>query len=324
MAKRQPLKHKAPARRRVAKPATNLEQENAALRRERDEALEQRAAIAEILNIISGSPGDLEPVFDAILEKATRICEASFGMMLLYEGGTFRHVALHNAPKAFAPERQRIVPRDESYVLYRIVDSKRVIHIADLRVEAPKSQLTRLTDARTLLIVPMLKDDALIGAIGIYRQVVQPFTNKQIELLTNFSAQAVIAIENTRLLNELRQRTDDLSNALEQQTATSEVLEVISNSTGDLQPVFEAMLKNAVRLCEASFGALLLYEGDEAYRVAALHNAPPAYVDVQRHRPVARAGPLTPHGRAGAAKQVLHVVDLIEDIAYKQRDRLTV
>ena len=123
---------------------------------------------------------------------------------------------------------------------------------------------------------------------------------------------------------ELSEARAELAEALEQQTATSEVLKVISSSPGDLQPVFEAVLENATRLCEASFGALLLHEDDGAYRLAALHNAPPAYVEVQRRKPVARPGPLTPHGRAGATKQLLHIADLVEDIAYKARDPLTV
>jgi len=123
---------------------------------------------------------------------------------------------------------------------------------------------------------------------------------------------------------ELSEARAELAEALEQQTATSEVLKVISSSPGDLQPVFEAVLENATRLCEASFGTLLLHEDDGAYRLAALHNAPPAYVEVQRRKPVARPGPLTPHGRAGATKQLLHIADLVEDIAYKARDPLTV
>ena len=138
----------------------------------------------------------------------------------------------------------------------------------------------------------MLKDNELIGAIVIYRQEVRPFTDKQIELVTNFAAQAVIAIENTRLLNELRQRTDDLSEALEQQTATPDVLKVISCSPGELEPVFNAMLENAMRICSAKFGILFLSEGD-TFRTVALHGAPPAYAEARRREPIVRPRPGT-------------------------------
>src|SRR5262249_1317582 len=156
--------------------------------------------------------------------------------------------------------------------------TKQLVH---LPVEDPDSPLARYAGARTVLAVPLLKDNELVGVFGIYRREVRPFTDKQIELVQNFAAQAVIAIENTRLLNELRQRDDDLSEALEQQTATSEVLRVISSSPGELEPVFEAMLANAVRICDANFGYLLLYD-ENAFRFAALHGAPPAYDELRR------------------------------------------
>jgi len=165
----------------------------------------------------------------------------------------------------------------------RIVDTKQVVHIADLTAEPAYAErdplrvaTVELEGARTFLGVPMLKEDQLVGAIIIYRQEVRPFTDKQIELVQNFAAQAVIAIENTRLLNELRQRTDDLSEALEQQTATSEVLRVISSSPGELEPVFQTMLANAVQICGAKFGVTSLREGD-AFRVIATHGAPSGF-----------------------------------------------
>ena len=178
---------------------------------------------------------------------------------------------------------------------------KQTVQIADVQAEpgyfkdVPPGltgpQMARLAGARSIIAVPMLKDNELIGAIVIYRQEVRPFTDKQIELVKNFASQAVIAIENTRLLNELRQRTDDLSEALEQQTATAEVLSVISSTPGELEPVFEAMLVNAVRICEAKFGTLYLREGD-AFRAVALHNAPPAFVEFWQRGPH-RPGPST-------------------------------
>ena len=226
------------------------------------EALAQQTATSEVLQVISSSPGELERVFKTMLENATRICEASFGTLLLYDGDVFRHVALHNAPQAWAAEQQRdpVPPRHAARVLYRVADTRQIAHIADIAAENPDEPIGTIAGARTLLIVPMLKENQLIGVFGIYRQEVRLFTDKQIELVQNFAAQAVIAIENTRLLNELRQRTDDLSEALEQQTATSEVLQVIASSPGELEPVFQAMLENAVRICEATFGVLNFHE----------------------------------------------------------------
>src|SRR5262249_45111502 len=198
-----------------------------------------------------------------------RICEAKFGTLYLCEGGALRTIALHSAPPAFAEARRRnpVIHPSPATTLGRALATRQALQIADLQDEpayidsspgATGAQLARLAGARTTVAVPMVKQNELVGAIVIYRQEVRPFTEKQIELVTNSARQAVIAIENTRLLNELRKRTDDLSEALEQQTATSEVLGVISTSPGDLKAVFEAILAKAVRLCDAKFGALPL------------------------------------------------------------------
>ena len=285
------------------------------------ESLEQQTATSEVLKIISSSPGALEPVFDAILANATRICEAKFGNLTLYEGGVFRRVALHNAPAAWAADLQREPrrSRQDAPVLYRLVDTKEVVHVADITMESSNETLGKLTGARTLLLVPMLKEGELVGSIGIYRQEVRPFSEKQIALLRNFAAQAVIAIENARLLNELRQRTDDLTESLEQQTATSEVLEVISSSPGELEPVFQSMLENATRICGAKFGNLLLYEAD-AFRLTAVYGAPPAWAEEYRRNPIFRPSPDVPLGRVAATKQVVHVADVAREPGYAAGD----
>jgi GAF domain-containing protein len=294
-----------------------VRESNAELEKKLAETLEQQAATAEVLKVISSSPGELEPVFEAMLANATRLCEAKFGTLYLRDGDGFHAASLHNAPPAFAENRKRgLIRPGPGTALGRLLRTKQVVRIADVTMEPAYIEGdpllvtdVKLAGFRTILAVPMLKEDDLIGAIVIYRQEVRPFTDKQIELVTNFAAQAVIAIENTRLLNELRQRTDDLSEALEQQTATSEVLQVISSSPGELEPVFQAMLANATRICEAKFGTLWLCEGD-AFRAVALHNAPPAYARARRRELLLRPPPDTALGRVASTKQVVQIDDI--------------
>ena len=298
---------------------------NAELEKKLAEALEQQAATSEVLQVIASSPGELEPVFQAMLANAVRICEAKFGSLYLYDGDRFRVGELHNAPPAFAEFRRRepVFYPPPGTALAQIIATKRTAHTRDIMLEEgyvarnPIIVATvELAGFRTALAVPMLKDDKLIGCINIYRQEVRPFADKQIELVTNFAAQAVIAIENARLLNELRQRTDDLSEALEQKTATSEVLSVISSSPGELKPVFETMLENATRICQAKFGNLFLREGD-GYRAVAVHGEP-NYVDYWRREPFisVRDDPSIPLARLTRSKDVVHIPDLRAEQSY--------
>src|SRR5262249_24717251 len=249
------------------------------------EALKQQAATSEVLGVISSSPGELQSVFQAMLENATRLCEAKFGTLYLCEGDALRTIAMYGAPAAFAEARRRnpmIRPNPET-TLGRALATKRAVQIGDVQDEpgyanAPLgttgAQLAKLAGARTVLVVPMVKENELVGAIVIYRQQVRPFTDKQIELVSNFAAQAVIAIENTRLLNELRQRTEDLSASLDQQMGMSEVLRVISSSPTDLAPVFDTILTNATRLCEGNFALLCRYDGDALVGEATCNGTP--------------------------------------------------
>jgi GAF domain-containing protein len=292
--------------------------ENARLLNELRGALERQTATSDVLQVISSSPGDLEPVFTAMLENAVRICDATFGNIYRAEGDGLRIVATHNTPPVFAEARRTtpfFTPGPKNPVRH-MMTTKTVIHVDDVAAteayadrEPAAVASVELGGTRTLMIVPMLKDDELVGACMLARQEVRPFNDKQIELVTNFAAQAVIAIENARLLNELRQRTDDLTErtadlteALEQQTATSEVLQVISSSPGDLEPVFLTMLENAVRICGATFGNIYRKDG-EAFGIVASHNAPPAFIEALKRYPNISGK------RMLATKSPVHVAD---------------
>ena len=270
------------------------------------EALEQQTATSEVLKVISSSPGDLKPVFQTMLENATRICEAKFGTLFQFDGRLLHPVASVGTPAAlteFQKQRGPFLPEDGS-LIRRVWQAKQVVHSADYAAEPSPGPPAKFGGARSTVGVPMLKDDELVGMIVIYRQEVRPFSDKQIELVTNFAAQAVIAIENARLLSELRQRTDDLTESLEQQTAISEILSVISNSPSDVQPVFETVAKHAARICEAQFVDIVVVEGDRMRVALTLGDI---------GRPIGETLPLdrtTVFGRTAYDLEPVHVTDL--------------
>jgi two-component system NtrC family sensor kinase len=325
---------KAVRRRRSS--AAGQETKIARLTRELNEAVEQQTATAEILRVISSSPGDLESVFEAMLENAVRLCDAKFGNIYRWDGELMHLLAAHNTPPALAEARRQSAFRPSS-IVRQMVETKEAAQAVDLAADKSYTDepnpaalaAVELGGVRTFLSVPMVRENELIGSFSLYRQEVRPFTEKQIELVQNFAAQAVIAIENTRLLNELRERTDDLTErtadlteALEQQTATSKVLQVISSSPGDLQPVFATMLENAVRICDAKFGNIYRWDGNALHHVAS-HNVPSAFAESRKRSP-RRPSPEAPTGRLIANKTVIHVADVAAEQAYIERDRETV
>jgi signal transduction histidine kinase len=286
------------------------------------ESLEQQTATSEVLQVISSTPGDLQPVFKSMLSNALRICEAKFGNLLLFDGKGFTAAELHNAPAAYAQMYAKgpLVPGPNTG-LRRIMATKQVVHIADIVAESGgvehdplRIATAQILQARTFLAVPMLKEKELVGAIVIYRQEVRPFTEKQIELVASFANQAVIAIENTRLLKELRLRTDDLSESLQQQTATADVLKVISRSTFDLRTVLQTLVESAARLCEADKATITRQRDGHFYRAESVGFSD-EFMDHVKDLPV-EPNRGSASGRALLEGHMVHIPDVLADPEY--------
>jgi adenylate cyclase len=288
---------------------SDLERENAELRRQLAESAAQQQALGEVLQVINASPGDLAPVFEAMLERATRLCEAPRGQLAVYDGELFQFVAVHGDP-AFTEEQLARGPTrpEEAVTWLSLVRGERVVNIADVKhtelYRSGHESARRFVDfggGRSLLTVALHKDDALLGALTVYRQEVKPFTERQIALLQNFAAQAVIAIENARLLSETRE-------ALEQQTATAEVLGVINSSPGELAPVFDAILAKAHSLCDAELGVMTTFDGERFWPVAA-HGASTRFMAAMQAGLKPREG--NPFARIIGGASIVHIEDIM-------------
>ncbi len=299
--------------------ASNLQEQLAQCTRELDEALQQQTATSEVLRIIRRSPLDAQPVFDAIVESAARLCGAIFSVLYLYEDDHVRFAATKN----FTPEAatqitklQQLKRPDRSHVGGRARLERAIIHVHDVLADPEYSREFALAGGwRAVLAVPLLRDGAPVGALTVGKAEPMPFSDRHIQLLKTFADQALIAIENVRLFEAEQKRTRELTESLEQQTATSEVLKVISSSPGELELVFNAMLANATRICEAKLGILLLSEGD-AFRTVALYGAPAAYAEARRLKPKIRYGPGTAGDRVARTKQPAQIADIRNEPAY--------
>jgi GAF domain-containing protein len=295
--------------------------ENTRLLTELRKSLQQQTATADVLKVISRSTFDLQIVLDTLTKSAAQLCAADKGVVFQREGEVLRLVANYGFSREaerYWLERPPLV--DRGSVTGRALLEGRAVHVADVLADSEyrATRYQELAAYRTVLAVPLLRGGTTIGVFGLTRDEVNPFTEKQIELVTTFADQAVIAIENVRLFEAEQQRTRELAESLEQQTATSDVLRVISSSPGDLQPVFEAMLENAVRICDAKFGGIYRIEGDTIRLVSTHSDVPAAYAGARKFAPFR---PSTKHyfGRMMAARTVLHIADTAAEEGYLER-----
>jgi adenylate cyclase len=290
------------------------------------EARAQQTATADVLRIISSTPSDLRPVFDALAENAARLCHGFDVYIQLREGDVVRYVAHYGDVILNSPVVGETRPLTRDLVVGRAILESRPIHLLDLQAESEEfpegSAIARRNGYRTIIAVPLMREGSAIGTIAVRRVEAKLFADKEVELLSNFAAEAVIAIENARLLNELRRRTADLSESLEQQTATFEVLKVISSSPGELEPVFRAILENATRICGANTGILFRFDNG-AYTALATLGVTSEYNEYLHQGPI-RAGPGTGLGRVAAGEQTVHIIDTQAERAYADREPLRV
>lgn len=299
-------------------PAAKREPAVARIKRELAEVTEQQRATEDVLQVISSASGDLQQIFATILENAVQVSRAANGVINRWDGEALHLVATHNMPAAFTEIRQRLPYRpDQHSASGRMLASRGYVHIADLAADRsyaernpPTVAAVEIGGIRTTLAIPMMKDGQFIGSFTVGRTKVQPFTARQIEVVTSFANQAVIAVENARLFHELRE-------ALQQQTATSKVLQVISNSPGILEPAFDTVLENAMQLCDAEFGNIYTWDG-EALHLVAWHNTPAAFAAYRTRGPF-RPSATSLIGRMVRTKSVMHVHDATDNPDYTER-----
>ena len=293
------------------------------LTRELEEARQQQAVTSEILRVISSSPSDVQPVFDIIVRSAVKLCDGIIGAVLTFDGALIHSVALHNYSAEALATAQRLYPMQPSrqQLSGRAILTRTIVHVPDVLSDSEYAPDIALAGGwRGGLAVPMIRNETVIGVVLVMRAQAGPFSQEQIALLKTFTDQAIVAIENVQLFKEVQARTRELSEALDQQTAASEVLRGISSSPGELEPVFQAILAHATRLCEANYGAMWLKEGDH-FRNAAFHGVlPPAYIEMWRSATVGHAAPV---GRVAQSRKPLQIADLREDQTYLDRHPLT-